>query len=147
MTAKPGNSPLFDADDHSHGMTRRNLIKVGSIGFLGLTMSMSDLLRMQAASAQGGNGAKAKSVILLWMDGGPSQFDTFDPKLNAPKGIKSEFGAIKTNVTGLEICELMPNMAKVMDKATLVRTLSHDEGAHERACHTLLTGWHPNPSN
>jgi hypothetical protein len=146
MSDKTGKSHLWDAEDHQGGMTRRNLIKVGSIGFLGLTLSMTDLFRMQAASAQGGNGAKAKSVILLWMDGGPSQFDTFDPKLNAPKGIKSEFGAIKTNVTGVEICELMPNMAKVMDKATLVRTMSHDEGAHERACHTLLTGWHPNPS-
>src|ERR1700683_1035943 len=109
MSKKIGNSPLWDADDHKNGMTRRSLIKVGSIGFLGLSLSMTDLFRMQAAAAQGGNGAKAKSVILLWMDGGPSQFDTFDPKLNAPKGIKSEFGAIKTNVSGLEICELMPN--------------------------------------
>lgn len=138
--------PRGDAEDHRGDMTRRSFIKVGTIGFLGLSLSMTDLFRLQQASAQGVNGAKAKSVILLWMDGGPSQFDTFDPKLTAPKNIKSEFGAIKTNVPGLEICELLPGMAKMMDKVTLVRTLSHDEGAHERACHTLLTGWHPNPS-
>jgi hypothetical protein len=146
MSERSLDTPRFEVDDHRNGITRRNFVRVGTIGFLGLSLSMTDLLRMQSASAQGTSGAKAKSVILLWMDGGPSQFDTFDPKLNAPKGIKSEFGAIKTKVPGLEICELMPEMAKVMDKVTLVRTLSHDEGAHERACHTLLTGWHPNPS-
>ena len=91
------------------------------------------------------SGAKAKSVVLIWLDGGPSQFDTFDPKVNAPSGIKSEFAAIKTSAPGVEICELMPMMAKVMDKVTLVRTLSHGEGAHERAAHSLLTGWAPNP--
>ena len=134
----------------AHGMTRRDFVRVGTIGFLGLSLSMTDLLRMQSAfAANGGRAAKgpqAKAVILLWLDGGPSQFDTFDPKLAAPSNIKSEFGAIKTSVPGLEISELMPQMAKVMDKVTLVRTLSHNEGAHERACHELLTGWAPNPS-
>ncbi len=140
-------SPLFDRHDHRSAMTRRDFVKVGTIGFLGLSLGMTDLLRMQAAFAgEGVKGAQAKSVILLWMDGGPSQFDTFDPKPNAPSGMKSEFGAIKTNVPGLEICELLPEMAKVMDKVTLLRTMSHTEGAHERACHTLLTGWNPNPS-
>src|SRR6478672_739341 len=98
------NNSLFDIEDHRH-ISRRSFIKIGAIGFLGLSLSLTDLFRLQAASAQGANGAKAKSVILLWMDGGPSQFDTFDPKLEAPAGIKSEFGAIKTNVLGLSICE------------------------------------------
>ncbi len=142
----PSRSPLFDIDDHRGRPSRRSFVKIGSVGFLGLSLSLSELFRLQAASAEGASGAKAKSIILLWMDGGPSQFDTFDPKLDAPAGIKSEFGAIKTNVPGLSICELLPEMAKVMDRVTLVRTLSHNEGAHERACHTLLTGWHPNPS-
>lgn len=142
----PGkHSLLFDEQDHRN-MTRRDFVKVGTIGFLGLSLGMTDLFRMEAALAQSGGKAQAKSVILLWLDGGPSQYDTFDPKLTAPAGIKSEFGVIKTSVPGLEICELMPQMAKVMDRVTLVRTLSHSEGAHERACHTLLTGWHPNPS-
>jgi hypothetical protein len=146
MAIKPSNS-LWNAEDHTGGVTRREFVKVGAIGFLGLSLSMTDLFRMQAAAASSpGGGPQAKSVILLWMDGGPSQFDTFDPKHDAPSDIKSEFGSIKTNVPGLEICELMPHMAKTMDKVTLVRTMSHNEGAHERACHTLLTGWHPNPS-
>ncbi|HLJ56730.1 MAG TPA: DUF1501 domain-containing protein [Chthonomonadaceae bacterium] len=144
MSEQP--NPLFDIADHRNMMSRRSLIKVGTVGFLGLSLSLTELFRMEAALADGASGAKAKSVILLWMDGGPSQYDTFDPKLDAPAGMKSELGQIKTNVPGLNLCGLMPNMAKVMDKVTLVRTVSHNEGAHERACHTLLTGWHPNPS-
>ena len=139
-------APLFDPADHRDRPSRRSFVKIGAVGFLGLSLSLTDLFRMQAATAQAGGAAKAKSIILLWMDGGPSQYDTFDPKMDAPTGIKSEFGQIKTNVPGLNVCELMPNMAKVMDKVTLIRTVSHNEGAHERACHTLLTGWHPNPS-
>src|SRR5262245_17894581 len=115
--------PGYNREDHRNVMSRRSFVQIGAIGFLGLSLSMTDLFRMQAALAQGGSGAKAKSVILLWMDGGPSQFDTFDPKLDAPSGIKSEFGAIKTNVTGMSISELMPNMAKIMDRVTLLRTL------------------------
>jgi uncharacterized protein (DUF1501 family) len=131
-----------------HPYSRRDFVRVGSLGFLGLTLSLTDLLHLEAAcaAAPGAAAPQAKSVILIWLDGGPSQFDTFDPKPDAPSGVKSEFAAIKTNVPGLEISELMPNMAKLMDRTTLVRTLAHTEGAHERACHLLLTGWTPNPA-
>ena len=124
--------------------SRRDFVKVGSLGMLGLSLGLSDLFRLEAAHAA--PAAKAKHVILVWLDGGPTQHETFDPKPNAPTGIKTEVGAIKTNVSGIEISELMPNMAKQMDKVSLVRTLAHSEGAHERACHLLLTGWTPNPS-
>lgn len=145
------DTPNFDRADHARssggGMSRRNFVKVGTIGFLGLSLSLTDLMRVEAALAKNGKAAaQAKAIILLWLDGGPSQYDTFDPKLTAPANIKSEFGAIKTSVPGLEICELMPQMAKIMDRVTLLRTMSHNEGAHERACHMLLTGWTPNPS-
>jgi uncharacterized protein (DUF1501 family) len=150
----------FDAQDHQRhfgaptpqaasSLSRRSFVKVGAVGFLGLSLGLNDLLRMErafAAEDRSKSGPQAKSVILIWLDGGPSQFDTFDPKLTAPADHKSEFGAIPTSVPGLHISELMPHTAKVMNKATLIRTLSHGEGAHERACHTLLTGWAPNPS-
>src|SRR5207244_10643065 len=100
MSEQRKRNPFFDTDDHRNGITRRDFVKVGAIGFLGLSLSASDLFRMEAAFGQAKAGAKAKSVILLWLDGGPSQYDTFDPKLSAPAGIKSEFGAIKTNVPG-----------------------------------------------
>lgn len=140
--------------NYPHKYTRRSFIQVGTIGFLGLSLSLTDLFHLEAAAnamplregEKRPNGAQAKSVILVWLDGGPSQYDTFDPKPDAPSNIKSPFAPIKTNVSGTEISELMPLMAKQMDKGTLVRTVAHGEGAHERACHLLLTGWTPNPS-
>jgi hypothetical protein len=126
------------------GINRRDFIRVGTLGFAGL--SLSDILRMQAASADGGSAAKAKSVIVLWMDGGPPQHDTFDPKPDAPSDVRGEFKPISTNVAGVQVCELLPQLAKQMDKVALIRTLAHNEGAHERAQHLLLTGWHPLPS-
>jgi hypothetical protein len=126
------------------GISRRDFIRVGALGFVGL--SLTDMLRLQAASADGGASAKAKSVIILWMDGGPPQHDTWDPKPNAPADIRGEFKAIGTKADGVQICELLPKMAKQMDKVALLRTVAHNEGAHERAQHLLLTGWHPLPS-
>jgi len=126
-------------DRYCDGITRRDFIKVGALGVVGL--SAADLFRMQAA--YGAEEPAARSVILLWMDGGPPQHETFDPKPGAPLEIRGEFKAIPTNVDGVQVCELMPRMAKQMDKVALLRTLAHNEGAHERACHILLTGWHP----
>ena len=67
------------------GINRRDFIRVGTLGFVGL--SLTDLFRLQAAQADGGSSAQAKSVIILWMDGGPPQHDTWDPKPNAPSDI------------------------------------------------------------
>src|SRR5947208_15535072 len=95
-----------------------------------------------AAAAEAAAGkAQARSVILLWMDGGPPQHETFDPKPEAPTDMRGEFGAIPSNVEGIQLGELMPNMAKRMDRVTLIRTVQHNEGAHERANHKVLTGW------
>lgn len=127
-------------------LSRREFVRVGAIGLLGLSLSLTDLLFLESAlAAPAGPTPRAKSVILVWLDGGPSQYDTFDPKPDAPSGVKGSFGAVKSNVPGIELCELMPRLAKHMDKATLLRTLAHTEGAHERASHLLLTGWTPVP--
>lgn len=124
----------------AHSLNRRDFIKVGALTYLGL--GLSQLLEAPARAAS----PAAKSVILLWMDGGPSHMDLWDPKPDATSGCKSEFGTMETNVKGVRFTDLLPGMAKQMDKVTLLRSLSHDEGAHERAQHTLLTGWHPAPS-
>src|SRR5262245_29611013 len=123
-------------------VSRRDFIRIGALTYFGLTLPQ--LLRMEAAQAE--REAPAKSVILLWMDGGPPQHDTWDPKPDAPEGVRGEFKPIATNVPGLQVSELLPRMAKLMDRVTLVRTMSHNEGAHERAAHKVLTGWTPNPS-
>ncbi len=77
------------------------------------------------------------------MDGGPSQLDTFDPKPDAPRGYRSDFGTVRTRVPGLYVSALLPRLARLMHRCTLVRTVAHQEGSHERACHLLLTGQLP----
>jgi hypothetical protein len=83
------------------GVTRRDFLRVGMLTFLGL--ALPDFLRMQAAV--GAPGARQKSCILLWMGGGPSHVDTFDPKPMAGTEIRGPFGAIPTSVPGIQISE------------------------------------------
>jgi hypothetical protein len=122
------------------GVSRRDVLKVGALSFFGLTLPQFLALR-SAAAAEGG--PRADAVILLWLAGGPSHLDTFDPKPEAPAEIRGEFGAIGTNVAGLQISEHLPLTAKVMDKVALVRTLSSTIAAHEQASQYLLTGYRP----
>src|SRR5262245_7080402 len=115
-------------------ITRRDFIKTAALGVGSLPLLPVELTCRQA---------RAKSVILLWMDGGPSHLDTFDPKPSAPAGIRCEFGVIPTSVPGLRICDRLPRLARLMNRCMLVRSLSHSEESHERACHTMLTGCRP----
>ncbi len=80
------------------------------------------------------------------MAGGPSHIDTFDPKPDAPSDVKGEFKPIDTAVPGLKISEVFPNLAKVMDRVTLVRSVTSPEADHDRAAHHLLTGYRPSPA-
>ena len=119
----------------SHPATRRSFLSVGSLGFLG--MSLNEYLAAAPASAKGG---KANSVILFWLEGGPSHIDTWDPKAN------SNFKPISTNVAGIQISELLPKMAKRMDKFALVRSM-HTRGTdHPQATHYAMTGHEINPA-
>jgi hypothetical protein len=117
------------------GLTRRDLLHVGSLGMMGLGLSEWDLLssRVQAAPvnvpAAAGFG-KAKACILLFLYGSPSQLETFDPKPDAPEEIRGELKSIPSRVPGLDVCELLPRMAKVMDKVTVLRTVSHPFPLH-----------------
>ena len=134
---------MHDGCVKCNGISRRDFVKIGALSYFGL--SLTQLFEMEAAHAQT-EPAKAKAVILLWMDGGPSHTDTFDPKPDGSSETRSEFAAIPTVVPGIQLCEHLPLMAKQVDKVTLVRSMTHHEGAHERAAHTMLTGWHPLPS-
>ena len=118
---------------------RRDFIKVGSLGFLGLNLAQS--LRMQAATpARLASQAKAKSCILLWLEGGPAQMDTWDPKTN------SSFRPISTNVDGIQISELLPKLAKRMDKLAIIRSMSSFGDDHPQAVHYTATGHLHNPA-
>lgn len=124
------------------GPSRREMLKIGGLSMLGLALPDYLALRAQEAAR-----ARAKSVILVWLNGGPSHLDLFDLKPEAPAEFRGEFQPIPTAVKGLRICEHLPRLAKVMDRATLVRSVTSSEGNHDRATHHLLTGWHPSPSH
>lgn len=121
-------------------MTRRNLITSG----LGLVIG-SFLARAASADDKSGSGpkGKAKNVILLWMNGGPSHIDTWDPKKGKTGGSHK---AIATSVRGIEICEHMPELARMASKLAIVRGMTSKEGNHQRAQYLLRTGYAPNPT-
>ncbi len=119
------------------GATRRDFLRVGGLGALSLPV----LLRAEAqAKAKKGTGAKAKSVILVYLGGGMTHHDTFDPKPDAAEEIRGKYKTIPTNVTGLSISEKLPLMAKQMDKLALVRSGAHNNDHHETATNWVLSG-------
>lgn len=117
------------------GHSRRTALKAGFLGLSGLTMA--DMLRMQAAGAASDTG---KSTILVWLDGGPSQLESYDPKSEAPIEYRGPFKAIETNVPGVFVSELLAAEARLADKMALVRSVRHGNGDHFAGAHWMLTG-------
>jgi hypothetical protein len=123
------------------GASRRTAIKAGFLGVLGLTTA--DLLRLRAEGAAKRNG---KSVILIWLDGGPSHMETYDPKPAAPKEYRGPWLDMPTNVPGIRFSEMLPLQAKHADKMCVLRSVHHDTGDHFAAAHWMLTGRHGSTS-
>jgi len=117
------------------GFTRRTALKAGTLGALGF--STADLGRLMAEGKAGKNN---KSVILIWLDGGPSQFETYDPKPDAPEIYRGPWSDMKTNVTGIRFSEMLPLQARHADKMAIIRSVHHDNGDHFAAAHWMLTG-------
>lgn len=117
------------------GWTRRSALKAGFLGLSGLTLA--DLLRLQA---EGSATSTNKSVILVWLDGGPSQLESYDPKPEAPMEYRGPFGAIPTNVPGMFVSELLQREAAHGDKMALIRSIRHGTGDHFAGAHWMLTG-------
>ncbi len=127
------------------GPSRREILRIGSLAFLGL--GLDDWFRLRAAAGgQAAQSAKVKNCILIWLAGGPSHLDTFDPKPAAAADVRGEFKPIDTSVPGLKISEVFPNLAKVMNQVTLIRSMTSPESDHDRASHHLLTGYRPSPA-
>jgi hypothetical protein len=122
------------------GFWRRDFLKVGCAGLLGL--NLVDVLR-QEARAGGGKSPKARGVILLWLGGGPATIDTWDLKPEAPESVRGEFRPIATKAAGVRICEHLPKTAAVMDRCLLVRSLHHNVPAHGPGAVYLATGHAP----
>jgi hypothetical protein len=127
---------------HCDGVSRRTLMKIGALGLGGL--SLPGLLRREAQSAEATAARpRRKSVILLWLAGGPSHIDMYDLKPDAPAEFRGEFQPIGTNVPGIDISEHLPLQAKIMDKLALVRSAFHTNAGHGMGSQWMLTGWQP----
>ncbi len=124
--------------------TRRDLLRVGGAGMLGLTLG--DMFGLQAmANTGGGPGwGKAKSIILVYLQGGPSHIDLWDPKENVPDNVKSAFNNISTKLPGVQFTELLPKLSKVNDKFTMIRSMSYTPNGlfnHTAAIYQMMTGY------
>jgi hypothetical protein len=113
------------------GMRRRSFLKIGSLGFGGLTLSQ--LLQAQEGQQRAGksNSDKNKSVIMVYLPGGPPHQDMYDLKMDAPAEIRGEFQPISTNVPGIQICEHLPQLAKITDKLAIIRSIVGAKDRHE----------------
>jgi Protein of unknown function (DUF1501) len=119
-------------------MSRRSFLEVGALSFLG--MGMSDFLRAEAIAKSAGKKLRDKAVIFIWLPGGPSHLETYDMKPDAPLEYRGTLAPIKTNVPGIEVCELFPRHAKIADKFNIIRSISHEFADHGGGHKRFLTG-------
>jgi uncharacterized protein (DUF1501 family) len=120
---------------HRHGFARRDFLQVGLSALGG-----PGLAGLLAARAHAAPGTPRNKCIFIWLDGGPSHYETFDPKPDAPDTIRGSFGTVPTSVPGIHFSEHVPRLAKVMDKITIVRSIAHDQNNHGAGNHYLVTG-------
>lgn len=121
------------------GATRRDFLKIGTLGMAGLTLPQ--LLQARAHAAQSGTPTRNTSVVWLWLGGGPTHVETFDPKMTAPAEFRSTVGAVRTNVPGIELGGVFPEMGRVMDKMAVVRSFTHTNSGHGGGTHWVMTGY------
>jgi hypothetical protein len=150
MLIVPGQAGK-DLCDPQLGYTRRDLLRVGGSGLLGL--SLGSMLQLQAASAAApdtaaltkrGGWGKAKSIIMVYLQGGPSHLDLWDPKDNVPDNVKSPFKAIDTKTPGTRFTEVLPKLGAITDKFTLLRAMSYTPNGlfnHTAAIYQMMTGY------
>lgn len=128
-------------------LERRRFLTRGiglTAGTLGGWTAIAEQLAISATSKNRGNEGRPKNLIFLWLQGGPSQLETFDP--HPGKKIGGSIKGVETSLQGVQISDLLPQTAEVMHLATLVRSLTSKEGDHERATYTMKTGWRPDPT-
>jgi Protein of unknown function (DUF1501) len=151
MLIVPGQAGK-DLCDPQLGVTRRDILRVGGSGLLGL--SLGSMFQLQAASAAApdtvGGAAKrpgwgkAKSIIMVYLQGGPSHLDLWDPKDNVPDNVRSVFKAIDTKTPGTKVTEVLPKLARITDKFTFIRSMSYTPNGlfnHTAAIYQMMTGY------
>lgn len=133
--------------DNSHtcdGTTRRDFLKVGTLGATGF--SLIDLLRSRA-SAESASTPANTSVVWLWLGGGATHVETFDPKMSAPREYRSVVGEVQTSLTGVTIGGLFPKMAALAENMTFVRSFAHENSGHSGGTHYVMTGYNFPPAD
>ena len=147
MIIVPGQAGK-DLCDPQLGVTRRDILRVGGSGLLGL--GLGSMLELQAVSARGGEASrgpgwgKAKSIIMVYLQGGPSHLDLWDPKENVPDNVRSVFKPIATKVPGIQVTEILPKLAQITDKFTFIRSMSYTPNGlfnHTAAIYQMMTGY------
>src|SRR5262245_4852506 len=127
--------------------SRREVIRLGALAGAGLLLP--DLLRARGESSPsrpaGSTFGRARSVIMIYLHGGPAQQETWDPKPGGPHPERGEFGAIATSVPGVSLGELMPRSARAMHKFAVIRSLTHPNANHVQAALAAMTGRHHPP--
>ncbi|MBS0211310.1 MAG: DUF1501 domain-containing protein, partial [Planctomycetes bacterium] len=152
MLIIPGQRGKDLCDRHLQA-SRRDLLRVGGSGMLGLSLgsmfqlqSATAAARSEADAGQGGGPGwgKAKSIIMVYLQGGPSHLDLWDPKDNVPDNVKSGFKAIPTKLSGVHFTEILPKLAQVNDKFTMIRSMSYTPNGlfnHTAAIYQMMTGY------
>ena len=139
----PG-APGKDLCDSNLGYSRRDVLRVGGASMLGMTLGTMFQARSLAKGSDAPGWGKAKSVILVYLQGGPSHLDLWDPKDNVPDNVRSSFGTIPTKIPGVHFTEILPNLAKVNDKFTMIRSMSYTPNGlfnHTAAIYQMMTGY------
>ena len=127
------------------GINRRDFLRIGGLTALGLRLG--DFFQLQKAFGNSNKvTTKAKSCILIWLDGGPSHLETFDPKPDAPQEVRGPLQTISTNVTGIRISECLERTAAMMDKFAIIRSMTSPLGEHNLGTQYLMTGYKPTPA-
>lgn len=136
------NSKWSGGKDHGFfNQNRRNFLSVGFLSTLGI--SLNEVLALESKSTLP---VKAKSVINIFLPGGMAHQESWDPKIYAPIEYRGPLGSIPTVIPGVHFSENMPMTAKIADKITVVRSMTHGEAAHERGTHNMMTGYKPSPA-
>ncbi len=123
---------------------RRSFVKAGVLGAAGL--SLSQLLQSEAQATEAGRPTRQTSVIILWMRGGPSHIDMWDPKPDAPVEYRGEFGVMNTNVPGIQLSDMLPMSARIQDKWSIIRSLHHHDAGHSSGDQICFTGYNSGPN-
>ena len=140
--------------DHSGNPNRRDFLFTGALGGMGLGLTLGDMLTSEAKAAgedwvdvaKASKPGKAKNVIQIYLPGGSAHQETWDPKYLAPQEYRGPLSSVKTTIPGERFSQYLVKSAKIADKITVIRSLTHSEAAHERGTHNMMTGVRPSPA-